>query len=509
MWYNLRNRLILSFILIFLIACMLPLAPLPLTATAQEQSKTTFTDDFSTDSSAWQYMGSAHRNQTGQYMTLTESSCMQAGVAFFNSPIPGAFTVKFSYKAGGGYSGDGFTMFFYKQKYSSFSEGGNLGFNLGDAIIPGYGIEFDGWRNWAGDFQSIEGGKQTSLGDPADKYIALIEDSVSNHLAYVNDSRTSDNIWHQVTVSVDASTVKVNIDNGLVLQWDGDFNKTFDGFGFSAGNGQIGSNAHYLDNFSITSSNLQLPILTTYCTSSVSTSSFNVKIKGDLTFNRAPISDVPILLSYSVTGGDSWQDLTTVHTDSNGSYSALWLLSVTGDYMLKAMYKGNENYLGTTNLVNFSLTPYEAQSVFSVTSNSTISQLSFNSDKKELTFTVSGQSGTTGYIDVYVPKTLLNETDDLKVYLDGNQIQYNVTPLSDGWLLHASYHHSSHTVKVSLAQSNPQLTNDYGTTTISNKPEQGLDWLKISIIVVMCIIAATTVASTIMFLKKNIKKNVF
>jgi hypothetical protein len=234
-----------------------------------------------------------------------------------------------------------------------------------------------------------------------------------------------------------------------------------------------------------------------------------VKINGDLTFNGAPISDVPILLSYSVTGGDSWQDLTTVHTDSNGSYSALWLLSVTGDYMLKAMYKGNENYLGTNNLVNFSLTPCEAQSVFSVTSNSTISQLSFNSDKKELTFTVSGQSGTTGYIDVYVPKTLLNETDDLKVYLDGNQIQYNVTPLSDGWLLHASYHHSSHTVKVSIAQSNPQLTNDSGTATTSNKPEQGLDWLKISIIVVMCIIAATTVASTITFLKKNIKKNVF
>jgi hypothetical protein len=503
MWNSLRNRLILSFLTIFLIA----LALLPQPSTAQEQTKTTFTDDFNSNSSAWQYMGSAYRNQTGQYMTLTDANSMQAGVAFFDAPIPGAFTAKFSYKAGGGYSGDGFTMFFYIQKYSSFSEGGNLGFNLRDAIIPGYGIAFDGWRNWAGDFQSITNGKQTSLGDPADKYIGLIQDCVSNHLVYVNDSRTSDNLWHQVAVSVDASTVKVYVDNGLVLQWSGEIDRTYDGFGFSAGNGQIGSNAHYIDNFSITSSNLQLSTLTTYCTSAASASSFNVKINGELTFNSNPIPNAPILLSYSITGGDSWQDLTMVHTDSEGDYSALWLLSVTGDYMIKAVYKGNENYLGTNDIVNFSLTPCEAESVFSVTSNSTLSQLSFDSNNKQLTFTVSGQQGTTGYIDVYIPKTLLNQTSDLKVYLDSNQIQYNISPLTDGWLLHASYHHSSHTVTVSLAQSNLSSKNGSGTTTIPTKPEQGLDWIKISIIAVMSIIAAATILSAVLFLMKNGKNS--
>ena|ERR1700690_2623456 len=101
----------------------------------------------------------------------------------------------------------------------------------------------------------------------------------------------------------------------------------------------------------------------------------------------------------------------------------MWLLSVTGDYMLKAVYKGNENNLGTTNIVNFAKETSSEQSIFSVTSNSSITGLSFDSSSKQLSFNVTGDPGTTGYVNVFIPKSLVNDTPDLKVYLDNNQIE--------------------------------------------------------------------------------------
>jgi hypothetical protein len=67
-----------------------------------------------------------------------------------------------------------------------------------------------------------------------------------------------------------------------------------------------------------------------------------------LTFNGAAIPDAPIQLSYSVTDGASWQDLSLVRTKNDGSYSALWLLPITGNYVLRVVYGGNDNYLGVT-----------------------------------------------------------------------------------------------------------------------------------------------------------------
>jgi hypothetical protein len=270
-------------------------------------------------------------------------------------------------------------------------------------------------------------------------------------LAYVNDIRVDDGNWHQASVVVGESSVSVFIDQGLVLQWNGALNRTYDGFGFSGADGEVGSNYHIIGNFSITAHNLQKPSLTTSCISSVSQSSLNVKINGDLTFNETGISGAPILLSYSVTGGESWVDLTLVNTGSDGSYSALWFPSVTGNYLLKAVYEGGENYLGTSNIVNFAMAPCAEQSVFSVTSNSTLSELFFNSTNEELSFEVSGPPGTTGYVNVYVAKSVVNDVSGLTVQLDGNQIAYTTESAGDSWLISFSYHHSSHEITINLS----------------------------------------------------------
>jgi regulation of enolase protein 1 (concanavalin A-like superfamily) len=192
------------------------------------------------------------------------------------------------------------------------------------------------------------------------------------------------------------------------------------------------------------------PTLAVTCRSSTSYSGFNVEVKGSLTYNGMGLSDAPILLSYSVTNGKSWEDLTLVYTGSDGSYSAVWMPSVTGNYLLRAIWEGNDNYSDTSVIVNFAVTPFAEQSVFSVTSNSTISEFSFNSTSRELSFGVSGDSGTMGYVNVYIPKSLMNDISSLKVYLDGNQIEYTAESQNDCWLLYFTYQHSTHRVTISL-----------------------------------------------------------
>ncbi len=191
------------------------------------------------------------------------------------------------------------------------------------------------------------------------------------------------------------------------------------------------------------------PTLDISCRSCTSYTGFNIQLIGSLTFNGSGIAGAPILLSYSVNGGKSWIDLTLVYTGSDGRYLALWMPSATGNYLLKANFEGNSDYSNTTVTANFAVTPFEEQSVFSVLSNSTITEFSFNSTIPELSFGVSGESGTTGYIDTYIPKSLLNDTSSLEVYLDDEQTDYTVASLTDGWLLYFTYQHSSHAVTIS------------------------------------------------------------
>ncbi|HER54372.1 MAG TPA: hypothetical protein ENO13_00540, partial [Candidatus Bathyarchaeota archaeon] len=270
---------------------------------SETDSTSSYSDDFSLDSDAWEYFGSAYRDETDKSLVLTTSEHNQGGAVFFKAPIQGKFTATFRYKSTGG---DGFTMFFYKQNYPSsiaWEEsyenngvaGGRLGFNT-QSIITGYGVEFDGWRNIASEFDDIIGGTPNPSADPSDSHIALIKDFTGNHLAYVNDQRIYDNVWHQVSVEVQASSVAVYFDQELVLQWNGVLNRTYGGLGFSGSNGMVEASWHIIDNFSISARNLKKPSLAVSCKSSTSYSGFNVQIDGSLTLDGNGVSDMPILL---------------------------------------------------------------------------------------------------------------------------------------------------------------------------------------------------------------------
>ena len=386
----------------------------------------------------------------------------QTGIAFFKTPIKGSFIANFRFLCAGYNYDDGLIMFFYKQQYPSSLDfsgsygadgmaGGRTGFNTG-TIIPGYGIEFDGWHNIHYEFANIIGGQPNPQEDPSSHHVALIKDFTGDHLVWADSANLAPNVWHDVSVRVQGSSIDVYIDKKLTLQYNnGTIDRNYDGFGFSASNGMVACSTHLIDDFSITAKDLHIPTFTTTCESTLTQSSLKVQVNGDLTFNGAGIPNAPILLSYSVTNGESWQDLTAVHTGADGAYSTLWFPEATGDYMLKAIYRGDDDYLSATKVMNFSIVPCTEQSVFSVTSNSTLSALVFDSTSKELSFSVSGDNGTNGYVNVYIPNSLMTDVSGLKVSLDNQQIDYTAQPQGDGWMLYFTYHHSSHLVKISLA----------------------------------------------------------
>ncbi len=198
--------------------------------------------------------------------------------------------------------------------------------------------------------------------------------------------------------------------------------------------------------------NLPSPNLSFYCISSTASSGFNVQIQGSLTYNGVGLSDAGIQLSDSVTGGRSWQDLTYVNTDSNGSFTCVWNPSVSGNYGIEATWPGDSDYSNASAVYNFAIAPFnnQNQNVFSVTSNSTLTSLTFNSATNELSFGVSGPSGTTGLTKVCIPQSLIPDISKINVTLDGSTINYTSFSEENVWILTFTYHHSSHTIAIAL-----------------------------------------------------------
>jgi predicted amino acid dehydrogenase len=132
---------------------------------------------------------------------------------------------------------------------------------------------------------------------------------------------------------------------------------------------------------------------------------------------------------------------------------------VTGNYLINATYAGDSTHSRASTIVNLAVTPFasqDTQEVFSVASNSTVSDLVFNSTSRELSFTVTGISGTTGYVEVNIAKTLVDDITSVKAYIDGNGIEYTTTSTADSWLLQFNYHHSTHTIILDLGQTEPE-----------------------------------------------------
>ncbi len=99
---------------------------------------------------------------------------------------------------------------------------------------------------------------------------------------------------------------------------------------------------------------------------------------------------------------------------------------------------------------------------FYIITNSTLTQLAFNSTSKTLTFIVNGPSGSSGFTNLTVAKSLMQNLTNLNVYLDGNPLNYTSASTNYYWNIQFTYHHSTHEVVVSFgsmsATTNLQVT---------------------------------------------------
>ncbi|UCG37250.1 MAG: hypothetical protein JSV64_02955 [Candidatus Bathyarchaeota archaeon] len=251
-----------------------------------------------------------------------------------------------------------------------------------------------------------------------------------------------------VPIAIFNNTFKVSID-GVRSSFVSQQNATHSFVWFEHA---LGSHSVQVKSILVISSNLSISI-----GASALYIGFKVEIDGRLTLvNGTGISNAQILLFYSTTAGDSWADITSATTGLSGNFSVQWIPSATGVYNVRAIYVGNEtnsiHILETITTTNLAVLPFEEQNVFSVTSNSTVSELAFNSTSRELGFTVTGPSGATGYVNVHIARTLVENIADVEVYLDGDQTNYTTTLLADSWLLHLTYLHSTHKITINLGQ---------------------------------------------------------
>ena len=176
-----------------------------------------------------------------------------------------------------------------------------------------------------------------------------------------------------------------------------------------------------------------------------------VDVNGTLADNQQNgIFNANVVISYTFQGISQWLPLTSATTDSQGNYHVAWIPPATGYFTLKAYWTGNETYLGAESNTTLNIISYEGDYVFSVTSNSTVTDLLFNSTTPTLSFTVSGPSGTSGFSKATIAKTLVENMTNIKVYLDGIQKDYSLSSTEDSWIVYMTYTHSTHHVAIAL-----------------------------------------------------------
>ncbi len=111
-----------------------------------------------------------------------------------------------------------------------------------------------------------------------------------------------------------------------------------------------------------------------------------------------------------------------------------------------------------------------------IESNSTVSAFVFDNSGStpKISFNVSGPEGSTGYVKLTIAKTFMPNSN-VTIYLDGNQIQYDLTVNDNSWVVTFNYHHSTH-----------QITINSQDNTIKTTPSLP-DWLVNAVLIIITI----------------------
>jgi hypothetical protein len=188
---------------------------------------------------------------------------------------------------------------------------------------------------------------------------------------------------------------------------------------------------------------------------------YRVNINGKLnTVEGNAIADENVVIYCSVPGTSTWSPIAATTTDGNGFFSVDWIPPATGKFTLRATWSGNDFYAANSDVLNISILQDSGQNLFTAESNSTLSSLAFNATSKEISFSVSGPTGSTGYVRFTISKALLGNQSDFKIYLDDRQVNFSVSTMGDMFVFYFEYHHSSHTITIALTNA------DYSSSAV-------------------------------------------
>jgi PKD repeat protein len=172
-------------------------------------------------------------------------------------------------------------------------------------------------------------------------------------------------------------------------------------------------------------------------------------ISGNLTYDGIGVPNAWVILS-SKTYIDNamWNEIASVQTDGYGKYLTVWE-PLRGSYQVKASWMGNSTYPETSVSVNLGVKSF-GDFITAFSSNSTITNMNFNSTTRVLSFSAEGPSETTGYVNIILEKDPTFNPQGIVVLLDGHPIDYNVESREQSWILDFIYTHSIHDVIVNL-----------------------------------------------------------
>ncbi len=150
-------------------------------------------------------------------------------------------------------------------------------------------------------------------------------------------------------------------------------------------------------------------------------------------------------------------------TCDTNEYPAV-IRNITIEYHSRKPFTFTFNSISSNHTINASFnnpsipSPSPYQNQFFIESNSTISAMSLNATIPEITFTVNGTEGTTGYVNATISKSMMPNGDNIKINVDGNLVNCTITSNQDWWIIYFTYHHSTHQVKIYQTQNSSTIS---------------------------------------------------
>jgi len=167
-------------------------------------------------------------------------------------------------------------------------------------------------------------------------------------------------------------------------------------------------------------------------------------------------------------------DFTLPANAGNGTYTINTKIKVSANLLSSLTLKTQGSLQSSENIVVASPNAFAIKAEgknfdVKIASNSKVSNLQFDEQAKKVSFTVTGETGTIGVIDITIPKSLLS--GGMNIMIDGQVMSQNdvieTVDTQDETTFEINYHHSTHTIEIVGTNAVPEFPTSLIILTIA------------------------------------------